>query len=142
MSETDFQPEIIAYCCEHCAYAAADLAGSLRKEYPPNIKIIKIPCSGKADKILILKSLQGGADGVFVAGCLEGDCHFKTGNLKAKQRVTYLKKLLKDINFQPERVEMFNVAASDGEGFADIARKFTEKIKKLGPSSLKETDNE
>ncbi|MGD9976204.1 MAG: hydrogenase iron-sulfur subunit, partial [Desulfatirhabdiaceae bacterium] len=84
---TDFEPVIIAFCCHYCAYTAADMAGSQRISYPPNVQIIRVPCSGKVDIIHILKAFENGADGVYVAGCLSGDCHFKTGNIKAARHV-------------------------------------------------------
>ena len=93
----NFEPLIVAFCCHYCAYTAADMAGSMRLRYPPNVKIIRVPCLGKVDAIHIMKSLEKGADGVYVAGCLEGDCHFKSGNIRAAHRVDYLKKLLDEI---------------------------------------------
>jgi F420-non-reducing hydrogenase iron-sulfur subunit len=132
-----FEPVIVAFCCHYCAYTAADMAGSMRLRYPPNVKIIRVPCSGKVDAIHIMKALEKGADGVYVAGCLEGDCHFKNGNVRATQRVTYLKKLLDEIGIEGERVEMFEMSAGMGERFAQIATDFTEKIRQLGPNPAK-----
>ncbi|MDO8733759.1 MAG: hydrogenase iron-sulfur subunit [Elusimicrobiota bacterium] len=126
------EPEIVAFCCHYCAYAAADLAGTMRLEYPSNIKIIRLPCSGKIDIIYILKAFENGADGVMVAGCEEGNCHFLEGNIMAKKRVNYAKGLLSEIGIEKERLEMFNLSASQGRKFAEITREFTEKIKKLG----------
>lgn len=128
-----WNPQIIAFCCNYCAYAAADLAGTMRLEYPSNIKIIRVPCSGKVDVIYLLKAFENGADGVFVAGCEEGNCHFLEGNLRAKKRVLYAKKLLKEIGIEEERLEMFNISASQGKKFAEICLEMTEKIKNLGP---------
>ncbi|MEJ2672153.1 MAG: hydrogenase iron-sulfur subunit [Deltaproteobacteria bacterium] len=132
-----FEPVIVAYCCHYCAYTAADMAGSMRLHYPPNIKIIRVPCSGKVDAIHILKALEKGADGVYVAGCLEGDCHFKNGNTKASHRVDYVKKLLDEIGMGGERVEMFEMSAGMGERFVQTTTEFTEKIRKLGPNPAK-----
>jgi len=132
-----FEPEIVAFCCHYCAYAAADLAGTSRLQYPANIKIIRFPCSGKIDILHILKAFENGADGVYVAGCEEGSCHFIEGNLRAKKRVEYARKLLEEIGIGAERLEMHNLSASMGQRFAEIARQETEKIKKLGPSPLK-----
>ena len=87
-----FEPVIVAFCCHYCAYTAADMAGSMRLCYPPNVKIIRVPCSGKVDAIHIMKAFEKGADGVYVAGCLEGDCHFKNGNVKAARRVEHVQK--------------------------------------------------
>jgi|YelNatPaOPRAMG01_1025707.scaffolds.fasta_scaffold07967_2 coenzyme F420-reducing hydrogenase delta subunit len=133
----DFEPQILGFCCKYCAYAAADLAGSMRLNYPPNIKIIQVPCTGRVDVIHILKALESGLDGVFVAGCLEGECHFLKGNLMAKRRVKQVKEILRSIGMDPERVEMFNLSSAMGVRFAEIAREMTERIKKLGPSPLK-----
>jgi coenzyme F420-reducing hydrogenase delta subunit len=98
------------------------------------VKIIRVPCSGKVDAIHLMKALEKGADGVYVAGCLEGDCHFKNGNLRAEARVNRVKKLLAELGWEPERVAMFNMSAGMGEKFAQVAKEFTETIRKLGPS--------
>ncbi len=132
-----FEPVIVAFCCHYCAYTAADMAGSMRLCYPPNVKIIRVPCTGKVDAIHILRALQKGADGVYVAGCLEGDCHFKDGNLRAKRRVEYVQKILDDIGIGSERVEMITMSAGMGQLFADSATRFTEKIRLLGPNPVK-----
>jgi F420-non-reducing hydrogenase iron-sulfur subunit len=132
-----FAPVIVAFCCHYCAYTAADMAGSMRLSYSPNVKIIRVPCSGKVGAIHIMRALQKGADGVYVAGCLEGDCHFKDGNVKAAKRVRYVKNLLDEIGIGGERVEMITVSAGMGERFAQTAIDFTEKIRKLGPNPVK-----
>jgi coenzyme F420-reducing hydrogenase delta subunit len=132
-----FEPEIVAFCCEYCAYAAADLAGSMRLAYPTNVKIVKVPCTGRVDIIHALKALESGADGVCVAGCLEGQCHFLTGNLRARKRVEYLKKLLDECGIGGERAVMYNLSSSQGPRFAEIAREITEKIRELGPNPVK-----
>ena len=134
-----FEPLILAFCCNYCAYAAADLAGSMRLDYPPNVRIIRIPCSGKIDAQYILEGFLNGADGVLVVGCLEGDCHFKNGNNKAARRVAYVKKLLDEIGIGGERVEMVLMSAGMGERFARVAEEITEKIRKLGPNPVKIT---
>lgn len=137
MSEPIFEPKILAYCCKYCAYAAADLAGSMRLNYPGNIKIIQVPCTGRVDVIHLMKALEEGADGIYVAGCLEGECHFINGNLKVKKRVHSVKKIISAIGLEPERVEMFNLSSAMGLRFAEIALEMTEKIKKLGPNPVK-----
>ena len=124
--------EIIAFCCQYCAYAAADLAGSMKIQYPPEIKIVRIPCTGKIDELYLLKAFESGADGVMVAGCEEGNCHFLEGNIRAKKKVGYTQGLLSEIGIEKERLEMFNLSASQGKKFAQIANEFTERIKKLG----------
>ncbi len=134
----DFEPVIVAFCCHYCAYTAADMAGSKRISYPANVKIIRVPCSGKVDSIHIMKALENGADGVYVAGCLEGDCHFKNGNLKAMRHVKQVQKILDEIGIEKERVEMVTMSAGMGERFAKIAGEITEKIRKLGPNPIKE----
>jgi coenzyme F420-reducing hydrogenase delta subunit len=136
-SSDNFEPVIVAFCCHYCAYTAADMAGSKRLHYPPNVKIVRVPCSGKVDALHVMKALEKGADGVYVAGCLEGDCHFKTGNTRAAKRVGYVKKILDDIGIGGERVELFLMSAGMGERFAQTASDFTEKIRKLGPNPAK-----
>jgi len=132
-----FEPVIVGLCCHFCAFAAADLAGSLRLQYPPNIRIVRLPCTGKVDVMHILRAFEDGADGVFIAGCLEGNCHFEKGNLYAKRRVYYAKKLIAQVGLEPERVEMFNLSSSEGPRFAEIATLMTERIKRLGPSPVR-----
>jgi F420-non-reducing hydrogenase iron-sulfur subunit len=132
-----FEPQIVAFCCKYCAYAAADLAGSMRLSYPPNIKVIQIPCTGRVDIIHLLRAIEDGADGVCVAGCLEGECHFITGNLRARKKLEYVKKTLTELGIEPERVEMFNLSSAMGTRFAEIAEEMTQRIKKLGPSPIK-----
>ncbi len=135
MSE-GFEPRILAFCCKYCAYAAADIAGSMRLSYPTNIKIIQIPCTGRIDIVHLLRAIEDGADGVYVAGCLEGDCHFVTGNLRARKRVAYVKKTLQELGIEPERVEMFNLSSAMGPRFAEIANEMADRIKKLGPTPV------
>jgi F420-non-reducing hydrogenase iron-sulfur subunit len=128
-----FEPQIIAFCCNYCSYAAADLAGSIRMNYPANIKIILVPCSGRVDPLHLIRALEAGADGVFIAGCMEGDCHFEVGNFKAKKRTLYVQHLLGEMGIEKDRVQMFNIAASDAPKFAAVARTVTERIRQLGP---------
>jgi len=111
----------------------------MRLSYPPNIKIIQVPCTGKVDVIYLLKAFQNGADGVYVAGCMEGDCHYLTGNLRARKRVEYTKKILDEIGIGGERVEMFNMSAAQGTRFVEIAKEMTERIKALGPNPIKKS---
>ena len=132
-----FVPRIVAFCCQYCAYAAADLAGSMRLQYDPNIRIVLVPCTGRVDVIHLLHAIEDGADGVFLAGCLEGGCHFLEGNFKAKNRVRFVKNLLDRIGIQAERLEMFNLSSAEGPRFAEIVNEMTKKIKALGPSPLR-----
>ena len=138
--DPDFEPEIIVFACHYCAYAAADLAGSMRLQYPPTIRIIKLPCTGKLEVIHVLKALEAGADGVYAAGCMEGECHYLKGNLWARKRIGYVKKLLGELGLEPERVEMYNMSSAMGPRFAEIANEFTDRIRALGPSPLRRHD--
>lgn len=133
----DFEPKIVAFCCQYCAYSAADLAGSMRLQYSPNVRIVRLLCTGKVDVIFLLRAFEEGADGVFVAGCLEGNCHFLEGNIRAKKRVQYVKKLLDEIGIGGDRLEMFNMSAGEGPKFAEAANTMTERIRKLGPSPVR-----
>lgn len=131
-----FEPQIVAFCCKYCAYAAGDLAGSMRLNYPANIKIIQVPCTGRVDIIHLLRAIEDGADGVYVAGCLEGECHFLSGNLKTRKKVEYVQKTLEQIGIDPQRVAMFNLSSAMGVKFAEIAGEMTAAITDLGPSAL------
>ena len=131
----DVNINIIAFCCHYCAFTAADLAGTMRQQYPPNIRIVRLPCTGKVDVNLLLKAFCSGADGVMVAGCEEGSCHFINGNLRAKKRVEYAKKLLEETGVNPDRLEMYHIAASQGPLFALKSKEFTERITNLNAKS-------
>ncbi|MCP4379259.1 MAG: hydrogenase iron-sulfur subunit [bacterium] len=133
----NFEPKIVAFCCHYCAYTAADTAGASRMQYPPNVRIVRLPCSGRVDIPMMLKAFTAGADGVYVVGCLDGDCHFILGNTHAKRRVPEAKKLLAEIGIEPERLEMFQLSAAMGARFAEVASEMTERIKKLGPTPVK-----
>ena len=108
----------------------------MRLSYPANVKIIQVPCTGRVDIIHLLNAIEDGADGVYVAGCLEGECHYIAGNLKAKRKVAYVKKTMTEIGIEPERVEMFNLSSAQGARFAEIADEMAERIQGLGPSPL------
>jgi coenzyme F420-reducing hydrogenase delta subunit len=135
-----FEPEIIVFACHYCAYAAADLAGSMRLQYPTNIRMIKLPCTGKLEVIHVLKALEAGADGVYAAGCLEGQCHYLEGNLWARRRIAYAKTLLEELGMDPERVDMVNMSSAMGPEFAQTTRDFTERIRRLGPNPVRPRD--
>jgi F420-non-reducing hydrogenase iron-sulfur subunit len=137
MNSNHFEPTIVAFCCHYCAYSAADLAGSMRLQYPPNIRIIRTPCTGRLEVEMFLKAFEDGADGVIVAGCEEGGCHFKEGNLIAKRRVNYTRELLAESGLEKERLRMVNVSAANAPLFAKVVQEMVETIKKLGPSRLK-----
>ncbi len=132
----NFEPRIVAFCCKYCAYAAGDLAGSMRLSYPSNIRVIQVPCTGRVDALHLLRALENGADGVYVAGCLENECHFLSGNTKAKRRVAQVKKILEAIGMDPARLEMYNLSSAMGPRFAEIAKDMTARIKEIGPSPV------
>ena len=136
MTTNGFEPQIVGYCCHYCAFAAADLAGSMRLRYPTNVLVVKMPCTGRVDVLYLLRAFERGADGVFVAGCLEGTCHFMEGNLQAKRRVQYAKQILDEIGVGGDRLEMYNLSSSDGPRFAQIATEMTEHVRELGPSPI------
>ena len=147
--ETDVRPQqqavdadlhIVAFCCHFCAYAAADLAGALRMQGPPSVRVVKLPCTGKVDVLLLLEAIEHGADGIMVAGCLEGDCHYQRGNLHARQRVERVQRLLEQIGLEPERVRMFNMSSGMGQAWADAVTEMDAQIRALGPSPLRSTD--
>ena len=133
MSENGFEPKIVGFCCNWCSYAGADLAGVSRFQYPPNIRIIRVMCSGRVDPTFILKALEVGADGVLVAGCHPGDCHYIAGNYKTARRIPLLKKMLGQLGIESERVRLEWVSASEGAKFAEVVTDFSQTIKKLGP---------
>jgi F420-non-reducing hydrogenase iron-sulfur subunit len=140
--EEKFEPKVVAFCCHYCAYSAADLAGSMRLEYSANVRIIKLMCTGKVDTLHLLKAFEDGADAVYVAGCEEGSCHYQEGNLRAKKKVEQAKKLLKEIGIEPERLEMYHIAASNSVLFAKAADEMTERARQLGPNPLKKARGE
>ncbi len=133
----EFEPQIIVFCCNWCSYGAADLAGSLRMSYPPNVKIIRVPCSGRVDPLLILTALELGIDGVLVTGCRKGECHYVDGNYRAEERVNFLKMLIENLELEPDRLEIHFMSASEPDVFAESAAAFTETIRKLGPNPLR-----
>jgi F420-non-reducing hydrogenase iron-sulfur subunit len=137
MNSDHFEPTIVAFCCHYCAYSAADLAGSMRLQYPPNIRIIRTPCTGRMEVEMFLKAFEDGADGVIVAGCEEGGCHFKEGNLIAKRRVNYTRELLTEAGLEKERLRMVNVSAANAPLFAKVVQEMVETVKALGPSRVK-----
>jgi F420-non-reducing hydrogenase iron-sulfur subunit len=134
------QPVILAFCCHYCAYAAADMAGSMRLQYPSNVRVLRFPCTGKIEENYLLAAFEQGVDGVLVAGCLEGGCHFLEGNLRAKKRVGRVKQFLDEIGIGRERLEMFNLSSAEGPRFAEIVREMNDRIVPLGPSPLRKSD--
>jgi F420-non-reducing hydrogenase iron-sulfur subunit len=130
----DFEPTIVAFFCNWCTYTAADLAGTSRLSYPSNIKIVRVMCTGMVDPKYVIKSFLEGADGVLVSGCNPGDCHYINGNFKARRRIKMLKEILAQFGFQPQRLRLTWIGASDGIRFAEIMREMTAQIKSLGPN--------
>ena len=134
MEQSNWEPKIVAFLCNWCSYAGADLAGTSRLQYPPSIRIIRVPCSGRINPIYIINALIDGADGVLVSGCHPGDCHYLSGNLYARRRFTVLKKLLTTVGIDPERVQFTWVSASEGNRFAEVIQDVTDKVAGLGPN--------
>ena len=128
-----FEPKILGILCNWCSYSGADLAGTSRKKYPANVRIMRVMCSGRVDPVFILKALESGADGVLILGCHPGDCHYAAGNYKTIRRVEMLKKLTDQMGIESDRIRLDWVAASEGDNFAEIIKDMTEKIRKLGP---------
>ena len=133
----DFEPRIIGFFCNWCTYAGADLAGTSRIQYPPNVRVIRLMCSGALDPVYVIKALLEGADGVLIGGCHPGDCHYQSGNYKARRRVAILQSILKQMGFEPERVWLRWISASEGRYFADTVTEMVDKLKELGPNPLK-----
>lgn len=132
---SEFEPKIVAFACNWCSYAGADLAGVSRLQYPPNIRIVRLMCSGRLEPEIVVKSLLYGADGVLILGCHIGDCHYLTGNHRAKKRIAVLQKMLGYYGINPKRVRLDWVSAAEGERFAKIVTEFTEEMRNLGPFS-------
>jgi F420-non-reducing hydrogenase iron-sulfur subunit len=137
MSDLDFHPILLALTCHYCAYAAADLAGAMRIQYPPSVRVLRLPCTGKVEPGYVMRAFEKGADGVIVAGCLEGGCHFQEGNLRARRRVERLQELMREIGLEPERLQMFNLSSAEGARFAEIVTEMHDRIQKLGPSPIR-----
>ncbi|MHA1689118.1 MAG: hydrogenase iron-sulfur subunit [Promethearchaeota archaeon] len=132
----DKEPKILAFCCNWCSYAGADLAGVSRFQYPPNIRIIRVMCSGRVEPAFILKAFKNGIDGILVTGCHIGDCHYISGNLYTRKRMENMKDLLKKIGLHPDRFRLQWISASEGKQFAELVKEFTKRIKELGPSPI------
>ena len=133
--DPNWEPRIVAYCCNWCSYAGADLAGVSRMQYPPSIRVVRIPCSGRVDPLFILKSLQSGFDGVLVSGCHPGDCHYISGNYVARRKFAVLKPLLEFIGVEPGRVQFSWISAGEGDRFAKVVTRITEDVRELGPAT-------
>ncbi|HAK94374.1 MAG TPA: methyl-viologen-reducing hydrogenase subunit delta [Planctomycetes bacterium] len=132
----DFEPVIVGFLCNWCSYTGADLAGTSRNRYPPNLRIIRVMCSGRVEPAFVLAALRDGADGVLVAGCHPGDCHYQEGNYKTMRRMALLGPLLDQFGIERERVRLEWVSASEAGRFVDIVKEMTSRIKALGPLRL------
>lgn len=132
--QEDWEPKIIAFLCTWCSYAGADLAGVSRIQYPANLRIVRVPCSGRVNPLYIIKSLQCGADGVLVSGCHPGDCHYISGNYYARRRFTLLRSLLESVGIESGRVNFSWVSAAEGEKFANVVKEVVGTVKALGPA--------
>jgi len=132
----EFKPYILAFCCNWCAYAGADLAGTSRMQYPPTVRIIRVMCSGRVNPAFILEALKQGVDGVAILACHSGDCHYISGNLTAERRISLLKRTIAEFGIDPQRVRFDFVSAAEGKKFAEVIEGFTEELKKLGPNPL------
>lgn len=129
----EFEPNILAFLCNWCSYAGADLAGTSRIQYPPNVKVIRVMCSGRVNPMFVLNAFQQGIDGVIIGGCHPGECHYENGNYLARRRFTILKNLLEYVGIDPRRVQMTWISASEGGKFAEVVKNVTEELRKLGP---------
>lgn len=131
--KSDFEPKIVGFLCRWCAYTGADLAGTSRIKYPPNVTPIRVMCSGRVDPVLVMKALASGADGVLIAGCHPGDCHYTNGNVKTIRRFKVLQKMLDQFGVERDRVRLEWVSASEGEKYARVVESMTENLRTLGP---------
>jgi len=136
----DFEPRIVGFLCNWCSYAGADMAGTSRITYPHNIRIIRVPCSGRVDPLLIVKSFQLGADGVLIAGCHPGDCHYTEGNFYARRRFAMLRPFLDYLGIEKDRFWVEWVSASEGKRWSQVVASFTEELRKLGPRRALRTE--
>ncbi len=139
MADENWKPKIVAIICNWCSYAGADLAGSARTQFPPDIRAIRVMCTGRIDPLFIMKAFQDGADGVLVSGCHFGDCHYLEGNYKAAKRMFLLKSVLKNIGLEDKRLRMTFVSASEGAKWATVMEDVVKTVTELGPSPLGES---
>jgi len=133
----DFDPRIVAFCCDQSGYPAADMAGTLRLNFPKNVEIVRVPCAGRIETIYLLKALEKGADGVVVFACYEDNCQFLRGNLRAKGRLSYAHRMLEKIGLEKERLEICHLATNSGVRMAEALRRKSEQLKKMGPNPAK-----
>jgi len=137
MNNNGFEPRIVAFLCNWCSYTGADLAGTSRLQYPPNVRVIRTMCSGAVDPVYVLKPLIEGIDGVLIGGCHPGDCHYQTGNYKTRRRFVALTEILKATGFEEQRVWLRWISASEGQKFADTVTEMVSALKEMGPNPLR-----
>ncbi len=142
ISMNGFEPKLLGFLCNWCAYAGADLAGATRIQYQPNLHVVRVMCSGRIDPVFIIEALMQGIDGVMILGCHLGDCHYVAGNLRAQERVSYLKQVFTGVGLDPSRVHIDWVSASEGKRFSEIVNAFTEQIRELGPINERSWEGE
>ena len=133
-----FEPRIVAFLCNWCAYTGADLAGTSRLQYPPNVRAIRVMCTGGVDPIYVIKALLEGADGVLIGGCHPGDCHYQSGNLKARRRMAILSSILEQLGLDPDRVWLRWISASEGKVFADTIQVMVQVLEEKGPNPMRQ----
>lgn len=136
MSE-DFEPKVVGFLCNWCSYAGADLAGTSRIQYPPNIRVIRVMCSGSVDSMYVNRAILEGADAVLIGGCHLGDCHYLNGNYKARRRMVLLKNIFQTLGMEPERIWVRWISASEGQRFADTVKEIVDETKKIGPNPMR-----
>ena len=132
-----WEPRIVAFLCNWCSYAGADLAGIGRLQYPPNVRIVRVPCSGRVNPLYILKAFQEGADGILVSGCHPGDCHYREGNYYARRRFALLRNTIKTLGLDSDRLMLAWISASEGQRFGEVTNEFAKQIKKMGPNPMR-----
>lgn len=135
---TDFNPKIVAFCCNQSGYPAADMAGTLRQILPTNVEIVRVPCAGRIETIYLLKALEKGADGILIFACYEENCQFLRGNLRVKGRLSYAHQMMEKIGLEKERIEICHLATNQGVKLAETLRRKAEQLKKLGPNPLRQ----
>ncbi|MFA5771300.1 MAG: hydrogenase iron-sulfur subunit [Thermoplasmata archaeon] len=141
-TDSNFEPKIIGFLCNWCSYAGADLAGVSRSQYPPNVIPIRVMCSGRVDPEFILGALKNGADGVLIAGCHPGDCHYVSGNYKTLKRMVILKNLISQLGVDPRRVRLEWISAAEGGKFVEVITDFVKEIKEIGPTNISSADTD
>lgn len=135
----EYNPKIVAFLCKWCSYTGADLAGTSRMEYKPNVRAIRVMCSGRIEPTFVLRAFRHGADGVLICGCHPGDCHYQEGNYRCLRRFHLLKKYIQQMGIEPERLKLEWISASEGKQYAELINSFTQTVLELGPSQVKET---